>query len=271
MRWLLCLAFLLAAALAPPARAQVTSREGIELQNQILELRHQLQQMGGNGGSSLGGSQPAPAPVVNSGGSSGDLVAQLLDRVSRLEDEVRQLRGRIDEVANASQQAEADLNKKIDDLQFQLTQGLPGGAATAKPPAPAPASVARPTPEVALARGNAALARRDYATAEAMAREVLADAPGSPRAADAQFLLAESLAGKRDNRGAALAYDDSYRKSPKGPRAQDSLLGLANSLTAIGQKKAACETLNELHAKFPTLRPDLREPAVKSAQQAGCA
>jgi TolA-binding protein len=209
--------------------------------------------------------------VVNSGGSSGDLVAQLLDRVSRLEDEVRQLRGRIDEVANASQQAEADLNKKIDDLQFQLTQGLPGGAATAKPPAPAPASVARPTPEVALARGNAALARRDYATAEAMAREVLADAPGSPRAADAQFLLAESLAGKRDNRGAALAYDDSYRKSPKGPRAQDSLLGLANSLTAIGQKKAACETLNELHAKFPTLRPDLREPAVKSAQQAGCA
>jgi TolA-binding protein len=258
MRWLLCLAFLLAAALAPPARAQVTSREGIELQNQILELRHQLQQMGGNGGSSLGGSQPAPAPVVNSGGSSGDLVAQLLDRVSRLEDEVRQLRGRIDEVANASQQAEADLNKKIDDLQFQLTQGVPGGAATAKPPAPAPASVARPT-------------RRDYATAEAMAREVLADAPGSPRAADAQFLLAESLAGKRDNRGAALAYDDSYRKSPKGPRAQDSLLGLANSLTAIGQKKAACETLNELHAKFPTLRPDLREPAVKSAQQAGCA
>jgi TolA-binding protein len=103
-----------------------------------------------------------------------------------------------------------------------------------------------------------------------MAREVLADAPGSPRAADAQFLLAESLAGKRDNRGAALAYDDSYRKSPKGPRAQDSLLGLANSLTAIGQKKAACETLNELHAKFPTLRPDLRDPAVKSAQQAGC-
>jgi TolA-binding protein len=279
MRWLISLALLLAVAAAPPARAQVTSREGIQLQNEILELRHQLQLLQGGrggGGSSLGTSEPAPPAAAQGGG--GNLVAQLLDRVSRLEDEVRTLRGRLDEISNRSQQAEADLNKKIDDLQFQLTQGqgAKGGAVAAvpaaKPAAPAaPAAPAHPTPEVALSRGNAALARRDYATAEAMAREVLATAPKSPRAVDAQFLLAEALAGKRDNRGAALAYDDAYRKAPKGPRAEDSLLGLANSLTAIGQKKAACETLNALHAQFPALRPDLRQPVVHAAQQAGCA
>lgn len=275
MRWLICLALLLAVGVAlPAAQAQVTSREGIDLQNQILELRHQLQELRGNGGSSLGSSAPAPAPAPVVSGGSGDLVAQLLERVSRLEDEVRTLRGRIDEIDNARQQAEADLNKKIDDMQFQLSQSAAGGAAAGAAGAAvkpeAPVVPAHPTPEVALARGNAALARRDYATAEAMARDVLSTAPKSPRAVDAQFLLAEALAGKRDNRGAALAYDDAYRKAPKGPRAEDSLLGLANSLTAIGQKKAACETLNELHAKFPTLRPDLRQPAVRAAQQASC-
>ena len=277
MRWLLASALLLTVALAPPARAQITSREGIQLQNEILQLRHELEQMrsaGGGGASALGTSQLAPYPAPSASGSSGNLVAQLLNRVTRLEEDVRRLRGRIDEIDNSRQQAEADLKQQIADLQFQLTQGGAAGAhAPASPAAPRPAAPvvpAHPTPEAALARGDAALARRDYSTAEAMAREVLATAPNSPRASDAQFLLAQALAGKRDNRGAALAYDDAYRKAPLGPRAPDSLLGLANSLTAIGQKKAACETLNQLHAKFPVLRPDLRTPAMQAAQAAGC-
>ena len=275
MRWLLCLVLLLAVAAAPPAHAQITSREAIQLQNEILDLRHQLSLMRqGGGGSALGTSQPQQPPVASSG-NSGGLVPQLLERVSRLEEEVRQLRGRVDEIDNSRRQVEADLKKQVADLQFQLSQGAGGGAAAAAhPPAPprpaAPVVPAHPTPQVALAQGDAALARRDYATAEAMAREVLATAPRSPQATDAQFLLAQALAGKGDSRGAALAYDDAYRKAPVGPRAQDSLLGLANSLTAIGQKKAACETLNELHAKFPVLRPDLRAPAMHAAQVAGC-
>lgn len=281
MRWLLCLVLLLAVAAAPPAHAQITSREGIQLQNEILDLRHQLELMRqGGGGSALGTSQPQPAGPAVSSGASGGLVPQLLERVSRLEDEVRKLRGRIDEINNSRQQAEADLKKQIGDLQFQLSQGAggaAGAAAAAHPATPAapvrpaaPVVPAHPTPQVALAQGDAALARRDYATAEAMAREILATAPRSPQATDAQFLLAQALAGKGDSRGAALAYDDAYRKAPAGPRAQDSLLGLANSLTAIGQKKAACETLNELHAKFPVLRPDLRTPAMNAAHAAGC-
>lgn len=278
MRWLLSLALLLTVALAPPARAQITSREAIQLQNEILQLRHEMQQMrgagGGGGASALGTSQPTPGSVPSVSGSSGDLVAQLLNRVTRLEEDVRRLRGRIDEIDNSRQQVEADLKKQIADLQFQLSQG--GGAAAHAPapiaaPRPAgPVVPAHPTPEAALARGDAALARGDYNTAEAMAREVLATAPNSPRASDAQFLLAQALTGKRDNRGAALAFDDAYRKAPLGPRAQDSLLGLASSLSAIGQKKAACETLNELHAKFPVLRPDLRAPVMHAAQAAGC-
>jgi TolA-binding protein len=122
---------------------------------------------------------------------------------------------------------------------------------------------------MAMQEGNAALARRDYAAAEAAAREVMRF-PQSPRATDAQFLLAQSLAGKRDFQGAAVAYDDTYNRARAGTLAQPSLLGLANALTAINEKRAACVTLDKLKAEFPTPRADLREPIAAARQRAGC-
>jgi TolA-binding protein len=135
--------------------------------------------------------------------------------------------------------------------------------------APAPAAPVRRTPELALQEGNAALARRDYAAAESAAREVLAN-PRSTRAIDAQFLLAEALAGKRDYSNAAVAYDDTYNRARVGAHAQDALLGLANSLTAIGEKRAACATLDKLKAEFPTPRQDLRDPITSARERASC-
>ncbi len=271
---------------APPARAQLDSREAIELRNQILELRRDMQGLreqagrGGSSGSSLlgGGSRPAPAP---SGGGS-EMTAALLDRVSQLEDTVRRLQGRIDEEENARKRQGDDLKKEIDDLGFKLGAGAatppPSTSPAAKPlgtvpaaPAAIPAApgAARRTPEVAMQEGNAALARRDYAQAEAAAREVLAF-PRSPRAGDAQFLLAQALNGKRDFQSAAIAYDDSYNRARTGARAPDSLLGLANALNSIGEKRASCATLDKLRTEFPTLRQDLRDNVSAARQRAGC-
>jgi TolA-binding protein len=215
----------------------------------------------------LGGSRgapPAPPP-------SGDITTQLLERVSRLEDEVRTLRGRLDELANAQKQMNDDLSKQIEDLNFQLQNRQPAAPAAtpAAKPAPVPlAPKAARTPEAALQEGNAALARRDYATAENAAREVIASK--SPRAYDGQFLLGEALFGKRDFQGAAVAYDDAYNRAKKGARAQDSLLGLANALIAIDEKRAACATLDKLKAEFPTPRTELRQQISTARIRAGC-
>jgi len=290
-----CLAVLLLLA-AAPAMAQVDSREGIVLQNQILELKRDLQTLRdqiGSGGSSLGSARSSSS----SSAPSGDLTAMLLERVNRLEDEVRSLRGHIDESDNARQRQGDDLAKQIADLNFKIDNGGAGPASTTtspppgslRPPPATPASMSPPpgtlsppgspggppagsirrTPELALQEGNAALARRDYASAETAAREVL-NTPKSPRAIDAQFLLAEALVGKRDYAGAAVAYDDTYNRSRTGPHAQDSLLGLANSLSTLGEKRAACATLDKLKAEFPAPRPDLRQPIVAARQQAAC-
>jgi TolA-binding protein len=215
------------------------------------------------------------------------MTAALLDRVVALEEQVRRMQGRLDESENVRQRQGDELRKEIEDLNFKLGQG--GGArppaaaapaasaaagagaaaASAGATAPAAAGAARRTPEVAMQEGNAALARRDYAAAEAAAREVLRF-PQSPRAADAQFLLAQSLNGKRDYQAAAVAYDDTYNRGKTGTNAQPALLGLANSLIALNEKRAACATLDKLKAEFPNPRADLREPVNGARQRAGC-
>jgi TolA-binding protein len=286
----LIVAALLLAGSVAPGHAQVDSREGIALQNEIYQLRQELKsledQASRGGGSVYRQPPPGTAPPLQASGS--DLLAQLLTRVDALEEQVRQLRGRIDETQNQVQRQNDDLSKRIDDLAFQINpQGArpasgstllpPSAGQIAAPPPPAPPPpVPRPaapsgprTPELALQEGNAALARRDYAAAEAAAREVLA-ARTSPRAYDAQFLLAQALAGERQFPQAAVAYDDVYNRSRTGSHAQDARLGLASALTSINEKKAACDVLSRMPADFPHLRPDISAGMAATAARAGC-
>ncbi len=273
-------------AVPGPARAQVETREGILLQNQIAELRRDMQILReqvsrmGSGSSGGGSALGFGRPTAPSGTGGGDMTAALLDRVSQLEEQVRRMQGRLDEVDNARQRQGEDLRKELEDLNFKLGAGAtarppaPAGAATppatpAAPPATTPATGPRRTPEVAMQEGNAALARRDYAAAEAAAKEVLAF-PRSPRAVDAQFLMAQALAGRRDWQGAAVAFDDAYNRSKTGTHAQPSLLGLADALNAINEKRAACVTLDKLKTEFPTIRADLRANVATARQRAGC-
>ena len=149
-------AFAASLALAGPARAQMDSREGIALQNQILELRRDLEAVQSQRG--------VLAPPVRRGGDSGggggggEIAAQLLGRVAQLEEDVRRLRGQLDEQSNASRRQIDGLNKQIADLNFRQQDSAatdpPGTAAPPPPAAPAPSG--RRPPELAMQEGNAA-------------------------------------------------------------------------------------------------------------------
>ena len=272
----------LLAGLGGRAAAQMDSREGIALQNQILELRRDLQALQAQRG---GPSYPPPLPVVRGGSGGSEISAQLLDRVNSLEEEVRRLHGQVDEQANATRRSQDELAKQIADMNFRQQNGGTGagpgpGPGTYPGPGPGPgpkplngaaldgAPVRRP-PELAMQEGNAALARRDYPMAEASAREVLANTRG-PRSGDAQFLLAQALSGKRDYQGAAIAYDDAYTRAPRGARAPDALVGIAEALLALNDKGAACGSLEKMRAEFPSVRPDVREHVAALRGRAGC-
>jgi TolA-binding protein len=283
---------------AAPARAQIESREGIALQNQILELRQQLSQLQqfqtqvAPSQGALPPPEPEGAPPQMQGASS-DVVAQLVVRVSSLEEQMRALQGRVAELENAEHRDHDDLAKQIGDLAFKLGQGgsPPPGAGlggapdpgtvpstssaaggmdltSAAPPPPPPAPAHR-APELALKQGNAALARRDYAGAEAAAREVLA-LGHSPRTADATFLLARAQAGQHEYKDAAATYYGVYKASPKSPRAAEALLGVSNALIGLNDTAPACQALAKLAAEFPHPDASVRAGMVSARKRASC-
>lgn len=269
--------------LAPlTAAAQMDSREGIALQNQILELRRDLDAMRRGGGGYA--AAPAPAPSRGGAGMPQELAQQLLARVGELEEQVRQLRGQLDVAQNSNRRLAEDVEKLRGDMDFRLQQLEGGGGrpAAARPPqgpaaapAPAPQATAPDSPatprtaERAIADGRAALGRQDYNAAEAAAREVLQGRPG-PRAQDAQLLLGEALLGKRQYQNAALAFNDAYTANRRSGRAPEALLGLANSFQGFGARREACETLDQLRSEHPQLPGALAQRVAESRRRAQC-
>jgi len=280
-----------------PARAQMESREAIALQNQLLQLRQEMEQLRARGGAV---SAPATAPGPSrSTGTSNEMLGQLLDRVTNMEEETRRLRGRVDEAENRDRRLAADVQKLTEDMEYRL-QRIEGSGAAARPAAPAapaappapPAAVARPaspasptapaapitpppaaaaprTAERALSDGQAALARRDYPAAEAAAREALATRGGTQQA-NAQLLLGDALSGKRDWGNAAIAYDAAYTRARTAPRAPEALIGLAGAFQGLGSRREACDTLTDLRSKHPHLSAALQERASAVRARAQC-
>jgi TolA-binding protein len=294
MRRLGLLLAVLLLALPGHARAQVETREGIALQNQILQLRQELDALrraapGGGmappqAGSSLLGGGAAPArPAVQ-----GDIVHTLLDRVQRLEDDLRSVRGRAEQAEFNERQLRERVEKLQGDMDFRLQQieGQRQGAAPAQPgqqvrPATPPASGAPATraqpaaaagprpPQRAIADGQAALARRDFPAAEAAAREVIASREPTQQV-NAQMLLGDALLGRRDFAGAAVAYDDARRRSPEGARAPEAAVGVANAFIGLNNNGDACSVLNNLRSARPDLSGPVADRAADARRRAQC-
>lgn len=207
--------------------------------------------------------------TVNSG--TNDLIAQLLDRVNTLEQQQRDMRGEIDQLTNELQQKTAALSKQIADNQFAAQAGAAGAStAAAASTDTTPKEAAKPTtPDGLLASGKTALQKKDYAEAQSDAESALKNAKGAFKV-DAQFLLAQSLAGQKQYRQSAVAYYDAYRQAPKSGRAPDALLGVSASLLALGDKKASCEALSKLKAEFPTPSTRVAHAAEVYAKRGSC-
>jgi TolA-binding protein len=276
----LCLSLL--PGMAAAQDESVTSREGIALQNQILSIQNQMQQLQAQVQQVQASGGGGAAPSASDSGGSGPLVTQLLQRVSTLEDEVRTLTGNLQQLQNQVDTQNAQVTKQIGDITFQMQNGAgtthagagaaasDAAAAGEPPPPPGGAAVVAPTPEELMQRGVIALHQGNYQVSEGIARELLAKHRASPRAYDAQYLLAQSLQGEQRYQEAALAFDDAYNMNHKGSRAPNALLGLAMTLSSINQKAAACDTLRTLHAQFPTPPHYLVEPIASAHHRLGC-
>jgi tol-pal system protein YbgF len=119
-------------------------------------------------------------------------------------------------------------------------------------------------------QGYGALLQKDYAGAELAFKQVVDSFSSDPLAANAQYWLGETYYVRGHYKDAADAFLKGYKKYKSGDKAPDTLLKLGMSLAELGQKDAACSTLDELKTKYPGASEHIGDEAKAWRKKAGC-
>lgn len=202
----------------------------------------------------------APTPALPQAG--GAAAAQIMS----LEEEVRRLTGRVQEMERRLEDISAEAAARINDLEYRLTE-LEGGDTSlvgdpvplGESPSAAPAGQQVAVSErVALEEAEAAL-ESDPAAARARLLQFLATYPDGPLTARAEHGLGLAQFRLGAYREAAQTFLTNVTAYPDGPKAPESLTMLGTTLAALGRTEEACLTLAEVAARHPG------SPAVEQA------
>ena len=182
---------------------------------------------------------------------------QLTQRIDGLQNDVRTLNGRIDELQNANE----TLRKQQRDLYADLDQRLKGAA---QAPAPAAATAAGPAATAAASASPAApdeqsqyahafdaLKAGDYVAAVNELRQLAATFPAGALADNTQYWLGEAYYVTRDYDHAAPCFEKVLSAWPNSRKAPDALLKLG--YTQFEQKHVALArtTLQQVVVRYP--------------------
>jgi len=229
-------------------------------------------------------------------------------RLDQLEAQVRMLTGQVEELTFTVRRLEAALARATGEEPGAAgrpgpgapprdlgTLPAPGGSetaaapdATAAPQGPIDLSVLnqggiRPQPDDtarivetpvtndALASARELYESGRYSLAADEARAILDGGPAREVAGEARFLLGEALLAQGDYRSAANLFLENYTSDPNSARAPESLLRLGTALNGLGEREAACSSLEELFGAYPNVGPELRAAAERERQAANCA
>ena len=297
-------AFTLVALMAiwPAVNASADDTDLRAVNNRLDRIEREvndIQRNYGSGGGSGSSSSSDSAPVAASDSSVGGLQVRLND----VEQQLRDLTGRVEELGHKLDQATQDLQsyKEANDLRFQELQGGGGGAAAgaagaagaasagaaAKPSvtydagasAAKPAQAAEAAPLVTLPAGTPQvqydfaidlLKRGQFPEARDAFKQFLQEHPKDTLAGNAQYWLGETYYVQGQYKDAADSFLKGYTTYSKSSKAPDSLLKLGMTLGALKQKDAACATFGQLKEQFPQASPAVVARNKQERQKLGC-
>ena len=207
--------------------------------------------------------------LIPTGNTDGLVVGDtMLGRVDSVEQVLRYLTSKTEELEYRINQIVVDGTNRIGDLEFRLV-ALEGGdvsqlgemstlggaskvqevATTLKPDA---SGLQMAVGEQAdFSRASQALEQEDFVQASALFETFVASYPGGPLNPQAFVLRGKALEALGDLKAAARSYLDSYSRHPQASVAPEALLRLGLALDGLKQTKAACKTLGEVTLKFP--------------------
>lgn len=191
------------------------------------------------------------------------IAIQLMNRISAIEAENRDLRGQLEEAQHKLE----TLDKRIDtlsaDVDYRFTNPDSGGGPLSSS---APLSSGREgnssaslsTSRKALAsaseeyeKARTLLEQGEYEAAERAFADFVAAFPKDEFAGPAQYWLGVTFFVRGQHEKAAAAFAKGYKTYPKSSKAPDNLLKLARSLAALDRKADACTTLEQLSSEYP--------------------
>ena len=189
-----------------------------------------------------------------------DTLSALSTRITRVRAESQSGNRAITDQLVQLQEAAGQSQQRIQEMRAALEQR--NRTPPPPPPAPLPGDTTRPTdttqkasdtpgPNELFQIGRDQLARKGYSAARSAFADLLVRYPDSDLAPDAQFYLAESLAGEGKTAAADTAYATVVTKYPSSLRAATAMYKRGVAQQKSGKTATAKRTFNALIRQFP--------------------
>ena len=210
------------------------------------------------GGLMLAGALCALAPQPVAAQAGGAAAAQ----IQSLEEEVRRLNGRIQQLEHRIEQIARDGGQRINDLDWRMTTLEDGDPSLVGDPQPLGQAGPRPSSssgggavavseQVALDDAKQAMATGDWQGARARLLAFLAQYPDGPLTPEAEHHLGRAQLEMGQSREAAQTFLTNVTAYPQAKTAPESLAYLGVSLGRLNQVNEACLTLAEVGSRYP--------------------
>ncbi len=183
---------------------------------------------------------------------SNQSLIQMAQRVDGLQEEVRGLRGRIEELQNENMKLRKDQRDLYTDLDKRLNTAAAAATATsAAAGAPPLAAAAGGDEQTLYTRAFDQLKARDYAAAVEGFRSLAAAYPNGALADNTQYWLGEAYYVTQEYDHATAAFQRVLAVWPNSRKAPDALLKLGYTQAEQGKLPAARVTLQQVVSKYP--------------------
>ena len=256
---------------------------------------------------------PTSLAPMTAAGESGEMPmavspAQMEVRVGGIEDELRTLRGKNEELefqirrlTESMEKMQRDFELRFGDIEGTKSAAAPaagetGGAMAATGEA-APASTAvnppaaiegaptqttagdgvlrmpdasQNTPKDLYNQALRLLNQTKYEEAARLLDQFTKQYPKDPLVGNAYYWAGETHYIRRDYVTAADSFRAGFEALPTGPKAPDNLLKLAMSLDALNRDKEACVVLQQVVGKFKKDAIGVAEKAAREQKRIGC-
>lgn len=280
-------ALLLTVSLIPTALfAQDRNADRLErLERDMTTLQSQVYRGGGGAPAGDGkGGEITPALMQQQ-----QFQAGLEVRLSQLEESIRQLNGRLEEMEFSNKKQAEDLKKLTEDVDFRFNQVAKGSeSSTSSTPSTSSTSsgsgskvlgtvVVDPNKdefvkgtEKKVDKGDAkgrydaafALLRQSkYPEAEKAFNAFILDFPDHELTPASYYWLGETHFVRKEYEAASVEFLKGYRKAPTGAKAPDSLLKLGTALGLAKKDREACTVFGKLSKEFPNAAAPVKRKA----------